>query len=264
MGLPHTPMRGKTVLITGASMGIGKEIALLFAEAGATVVIAARSAELLREVADTATSPPGQLLPFPADVTDPQAVQALVDFALRETGRIDILINNAGVGLNGPISDLDLDSWHKAVELNLIAPVLCIQKVLPIMRRLGGGQIIQISSVAGRVSVPYIGGYAATKFGLNAISDALRIEATPDKVHVISVYPGSTESNFRTNALGERKWPKVRPNRVSGRVVAERVLRASLRGERDVYIRQTDRLLCWFGERFPHLSDWILRNAYKL
>jgi uncharacterized protein len=258
------PFRGKTVIVTGASQGIGRAIALAFHEAGATVVMAARSIDLLRSIAAEAPPAAGRLIPCQADVTDDASVQAMADLALAETGRIDILVNNAGLGLNGPVAELGLEQWQHAVQVNLFGAVRCIQKVVPAMRRQGGGQIIQISSVAGRVSVPYVGAYSATKFALNAISDALRIEETPARIQVISVYPGSTESNFRQNALGAQKWPKVRPAKVSAGVVAERVLAASLRGERDVYIRWKDRLLCWFGERFPRLGDWVLRKAYRL
>ena len=258
------PFNAKTVIVTGASMGIGLAIARAFCAAGATVVAAARSEQALREAADQAASLPGRLLPFPTDVTAEMDVQRLVDCALEQTGRIDILVDNAGMGVNGSVAEVDLDQWRQTLELNLITPVMLIQKVVPLMRRQGGGQIIQISSVAGRVSVPWIGAYSATKFGLNAISDALRLEETPSGIQVISVYPGSTESNFRDNALGERRWAKVRPSRVSAERVAHRVLRASLRGERDVYITLVDRFICWFGERFPRLSDFAMRKAFKL
>lgn len=256
----------KTVVVTGASMGIGEAIAVAFAQEGAHLVLAARSEALLQEVAARleATGARGRVLAVVADVTDPVQVAHLADVARSLTGRVDVLVNNAGLGMNGSVDALDLDAWRRCLDVNLLGAVRVIQAFLPAMKAAGGGTIVQVSSVLGKISTPYTGGYNASKHALNAISDALRLEAAPWGIRVVSVYPGSTESNFRTNALGGIDGRKVRLKRVPAAVVADRVVRAVERGERDVYATVRDRLLCWLGTRLPGLADWAVKRAYRL
>ncbi len=255
--------RGKTVVVTGASMGIGEAIAEAFAREGAHVVLAARSAERLDKVAARIGRAEGQVVAVPTDVTRADDVAELADRSLAITGRVDVLVNNAGVGMNGAVESLDLEQWQRCLDVNLLGAVRVTQAFLPAMKAARGGTIVQISSVLGKISVPYTAGYNASKYALNAISDALRLEVAPYGIRVISVYPGSTESHFRANSLGEADIPKVRPKRVPASVVANRVVRAVLRGERDVYATFRDAALCFMGSRFPRLSDWVLGLAYR-
>jgi short-subunit dehydrogenase len=254
---------GKTVVITGASMGIGEAIAAAFAREGAAVVLAARSRDLLEQVAERLDREGGRVLTIPTDVTRDEDVRRLAEETLAQTGRIDVLVNNAGVGMSGAVAAIDLSEWQRCLEVNVVAPVRVIQAFLPAMKAGGGSTIVQISSVLGKVSVPFTGGYNASKYALNAISDALRLEVAPHGIRVISVYPGSTESNFRVNALGRSDAPKVRIGRVPADVVAARVVEAVRTGRRDVYIRFRDAVLCWAGTRFPRLTDWALGTVYR-
>jgi len=256
-------LAGKTVVITGASMGIGEALAEAFAAAGAHLVLAARSHERLSQVAARLGGGLGQVATVTADITRADDIGRLLQAGLSTNGRADILINNAGIGLNGPVESLDPDEFRRCLEVNLVAPVRVAQAFLPAMKAAGGGVIVQISSVLGKVSVPYTGGYNATKHALNAISDALRLEVAGSGIEVISVYPGSTESNFRTNSLGAARVPKVRLYRMSADVVARRVVRAVERAERDVFITRKDALLCWAATRWPRLADRLLQAAYR-
>lgn len=259
-------LTGKTVVVTGASMGIGEALAEAFAEAGAHVVLAARSPDRLEAAAGriAARGGPGRVVTAPVDVTRDEDVERLLAAGLGITGRVDVLVNNAGVGFNGAVASLDPDQFRRCLEVNLLAPVRLIQAFLPAMRAAGGGTIVQISSVLGKVSVPFTGGYNASKYALNAISDALRLEVGKDGIDVVSVYPGSTESNFRTNSLGAPGAPKVRLYRMSAATVARRVVRAVRGRERDVFITWKDALLCWAATRFPRLADRLLAKVYRL
>jgi short-subunit dehydrogenase len=255
----------KTVVITGASMGIGAAVAEAFAREGANVVLAARSRERLAEIAGRlAASSTGRILAVPADVTSPVDMTALAKQSRSLTGRVDVLVNNAGVGLNGAVESLDLAAFRQCLEVNLLGAVQAIQAFLPDMKAAGGGTVVQISSVLGKFSAPYTAGYNASKHALNAVSDALRLEAAPYGIRVVSVYPGSTESEFRANSLGDTGTPKVRPGRVPAARVAARVVRAVRLGERDVYVTPRDVALCWLATRMPRLADRVLRLVYKL
>lgn len=245
-------------------MGIGEAIAKAFAEEGANLVLAARKGERLNELAAGLAGFGGKVVAVPTDVTEPRQVDRLVTASLALTGRVDVLVNNAGVGINGAVENLDLEQWRHCLEVNLLGAVQVIQSFLPHLRAAGSGTIVQISSVLGKVSTPYTAGYNASKHALNAVSDALRLEVAPFGIKVVSVYPGSTESQFRTNSLGEAHMPKVRFNRVPAELVARRILRAVQREERDVYITFRDRLLCWAATRLPRLADWAIAKAYKI
>lgn len=257
-------LAGKTVIVTGASMGIGEAIAEAFAREGANLVLAARSKEKLEALAARLAGGPGRILAIPADVTSSVDMAALAEESRALTGRVDVLVNNAGVGMNGAVESLDLDALRQCLEVNLLGAVRAIQAFLPGMKTAGGGTIVQISSVLGKFSAPYTAGYNASKHALNAVSDALRLEAAQYGVRVVSVYPASTESNFRANSLGAEGTPKVRPGRVPAALVASRVVQAVRRGERDVYIGPRDAAMCWLATRWPRLFDRAIRMLYKL
>lgn len=254
---------GRVIVVTGASKGIGQAIATAFVAKGAHVVLAARNHDRLREVATGLADRRGFVLTVPVDVTDQADVDRLVQQSLTITGRVDVLINNAGVGMNGAVATLNLQEWRQCLEVNLIGATRVVQSFLPAMIAARGGSIVQISSVLGRISAPYTAGYNASKFALGAISDALRVEVAPHGIRVISVYPGSTESEFRANSLGGADVRKVRVGRVQATRVAQRVIQAVRRGERDAYVRWQDAVLCWAGAHLPHLSDFVLRTAYR-
>jgi NADP-dependent 3-hydroxy acid dehydrogenase YdfG len=185
-GLHH-----KVCLVTGASSGIGEATAVRLAGDGATVVIAARRGDRLDELARRIEGNGGHALSVPTDITDEGQARGLVERAAEELGRLDVLVNNAGVMLLGPIEGADTSEWRRMVELNVLGLLYCTHAALPIMREQGGGHIVNISSVAGRTARAGAGVYNVTKWGVGAFSEALRQEALHANIRVTVIEPGA-------------------------------------------------------------------------
>lgn len=186
-------------IVSGASRGIGKSLALRLAERGHTVACLARSEP---ELVALAAQRPG-LLPVAVDLTDRAATERAVRDLLDRHGACEVLVNNAGYGLRGAIEEISLDRWKRQFEVNLFAAAHLQQLVLPGMRAAGRGAIVNVSSVAGRISTPFSGAYAATKFALEAMSDATRIEVARYGIRVILVEPGPVATDFADVAHAE-------------------------------------------------------------
>jgi NAD(P)-dependent dehydrogenase (short-subunit alcohol dehydrogenase family) len=198
------------VLVTGASSGIGRETALLLARRGARVALAARRRDLLEEVAAVIRDDGGVALVVPTDVTQKAAAQAAASRVRRVWGRIDVLVNNAGVLKPAPVASLRAADLEAMLRVNLFGALFMIQAVLPAMQRRGGGAIINVASLAGRRGVTPLGGYCATKFALVGLTEALRTEVDAARIHVGVVLPGVVETPMVTDidqsaALPE--WP---------------------------------------------------------
>ena len=193
-------VQNKVVIITGASMGIGEATARSFAEAGAKLVLVARSADKLEAVAK---SLPTETLVVPADMTNQAEVNKLMDTAVNRFGQIDILINNAGQAASGAVATVNPEHYRQIIELNLFGPLYAMQAVVPKMKEQGGGIIINISSNVSKMALPGIGAYASTKYALNGLSFTARNELAADNIRVIVFYPGLTATDFGKNALHE-------------------------------------------------------------
>jgi len=194
-GAPH-PLAGQVALVTGASRGIGRGIALAVARAGADVAVAARSAPDLAVVAREIEGLGRRALVVPTDVRDDAAVQALVEGVLATLGRVDILVNNAGLGHFGPVEDMPIEQFDEMIGVNLRGPFLCVRAVVPAMKRQGGGAILNIASVAGLVGNANLSGYNASKFGLMGMTEALMLELRHAGIKVAAICPGSTATDF--------------------------------------------------------------------
>ncbi|MBV9100900.1 MAG: SDR family oxidoreductase [Candidatus Dormibacteraeota bacterium] len=224
-------IRGSVIIITGASSGIGAATARLAHGRGARVVMAARRADRLEELAREL---PGALA-VTTDVTVDGDRRAMVDRCMREHGRIDALINNAGQGLHVPLEDVALEAFRDVLELNLVAPLALIQLVLPAMRAQRSGAIVNISSGTARMSLPGVGAYASTKAALNLLTATARRELADDGITVSLVLPSVTATEFH-----EVLRQGVRPDRrlpfagASPDEVAEAVLRVVETGEEEI------------------------------
>jgi short-subunit dehydrogenase len=257
-------LRDKTVIVTGASSGIGRETAIAFARAGANLVLASRNEAALNEVAAEVAPIVRRVSVIPTDVTQRAAVEAMVEQTAKELGSIDILVNNAGVGLNALLAEGSMTNIRRLFEVNVFGALHCIQAVVPYMKRQGSGQIINVSSVAGKIATPRNGAYAATKFALTAISDALRLELGEHGITVTTVFPGITDTPFGENVLKEVDVPPVPGivRGVSARRVANAIVRAARWERREVYVTVTDRMAVGLKNVSPCVVDWGMRTFY--
>ena len=257
-------LHDKTVIVTGASSGIGRETAIAFARADANLVLAARNEAALNDLAIELAVVGRRVLVLPTDVTQRSAVDILAQRTFEEMGSIDILVNNAGLGLNALLAEGSMTNIRRLFEVNVFGALHCVQAVVPYMRKQGSGQIINVSSVAGKIATPRNGAYAATKFALTAISDALRLELADYGVIVTTVYPGITDTPFVENVLKEVKMrpvPAIVPS-VSPRRVANAIVRAARWEKREVYVTVTDRMAVGLKNVSPCVVDWGMRTFY--
>ena len=187
-------MADRVAVVTGASSGIGAATAVALADAGFGVVLAARRSDRIEALASRIG---GDALAVTCDVSDDAAAHSLIDRAKSELGRVDVLVNNAGVMLLGPITGADTEEWRRMVGANLLGLMYCTHAALPVMQEQGGGHIVNVSSVAGRTARLGFGVYNATKWGVVAFSESLRQEALHSNVRVTVVEPGFVETELQ-------------------------------------------------------------------
>lgn len=259
-------VRDKVVLITGGSGGIGLAAAQVFAQAGSKVALAARSGDKLAGIVEGLEAAGTDALAIQADVSQKAEVERMIDQVYQHFGRLDILINNAGQGLNGSVAVVNNDNFHQIVELNIFGPLYTMQAAAPRMREHGGGLIINISSMVSKLRIPSIGGYAATKYALNALSHTARIELAPDNIRVITVYPGQTATDFGKNALKDSdSQPRGGYSRGdSAEKVGQKILEAAQKEPRDQYMATPMRVVATMSNLVPGLIDrMIARRVAK-
>jgi NADP-dependent 3-hydroxy acid dehydrogenase YdfG len=233
----------KVVIITGASAGIGEATARRFAAAGAKVVLVARSAEKLAALAEELGRLQQTAWPAPADMRDRAAVDRMAEQVVQRHGRIDILINNAGQAAAGTVAEVRLEDFRSILELNVFGVLYGIQAVVPVMRRGGGGVILNVSSMVTKMHIPGLAAYAATKSALNMLSETARVELAADHIRVITVYPRLTATDFGKNSLGDRGLRQGQraggtggPPADSAELVAQRILEAAQAEPAEQYV----------------------------
>jgi short-subunit dehydrogenase len=254
-------LRGKSVVITGASSGIGKAAALEMARRGARVVLAARRTEQLETVAAACRALGVEATAVATDVTRPEDCRRLIASA----GHVDVLVNNAGFGIFDTIAEANDDDLRSMMDTNYFGALHCVRAVLPQMLERRGGTIVNVASIAGIMGYARMGGYSATKFAIIGMTEALRDEVVDRGVRVAMVCPGTTETEFFATAE-RQKMPGA--SRLLPSVTPERVARAVCDAAEDGRYR---RILPYFAHVYmrmkevsPRFAHWMMRKTSVL
>ncbi len=261
-------LQDRVLVVTGASAGIGRAAALEAALRGARVVLSARREEKLREAAREIESAGGRALVQGADVSSREEVEALVARAREAFGRVDAFLANAGYGFLWPAADLPEEDHRRLFEVNYWGTVHCVKAVVPLFRAQGRGHLLITSSFVGKIGLPYYGPYSATKAAQDALATALRLELEPEGIHVSSIYPIGTATEFHqvsariTGSPGAfRNTPSLFVQ--SARHVGRRIARCLERPVPEVWPSGLSRCLAALGVLSPRLTRFLLRAHAK-
>jgi short-subunit dehydrogenase len=261
----ETELSGKIVVVTGASMGIGEAIAKLFAGHGASVVLLSRDAARAA-AARTRIGHSERTLALACDVRQRDQIDDAVALTVARFGRIDVWVNNAGHGILDSVAQVDIALVRETFDTNFFGVLAAMQAVIPTMRKQAAATIINISSVAGHIPVPFLALYSATKFALNGMGKAARLELKSAGIHVMTVCPGYVRTDFGANAVKGSEQKQVRPTSVRG-ITAERVAYAVLVGyrnkKREVIVPWTMHPMVKLYQLFPGLVEWFMLRMAK-
>jgi short-subunit dehydrogenase len=259
-------MKNKVVVITGASSGIGAALARRFAGAGFRLVIAARRMERLVLLEEELTGV--EIFCVRTDVSSEADCRILIEKTIERFGRIDVLINNAGVSMRALFEKLDLSVMHSLMDVNFWGTVYCTKYALPWLLK-SGGSVVGVISVAGYISFPTRTGYAASKFAVRGFLDSLRIENSKKGLHVLVAAPGFTESEIRISALNatgdpQGESPRDEKRMMTAETCANHIYRAVVRRKRQLILTFMEgKMTVFLGKFFPSVLDRIIYNSLK-
>lgn len=259
--------QNRSVLITGGSSGLGREIARAFARRGARVAIVARDPQRLTEAADLLRAESGEVLAIAADITRPEDVQRLMAECLGRYGGLDVLVNCAGRSARGELLQTGAEAFGELMELNLLALVRCTRAALPHLLA-SRGHVVNIGSLAAKIAGRYLGAYAATKFAVAAYSQQLRLELGPQGLHVLLVCPGPIARDQPRRYAGSENLPPgaalpgggVKVGRIQPQRLAEAIVRACERRRAELIVPAKARLLFVLAQLSPRLGDWLVER----
>jgi uncharacterized protein len=257
-------MTGKVVVVTGASMGIGETIAHVFADHGASVVLLARDASRA-EAARHRVGHADRTLALACDVRHREEIDRVLGLVLHNFDRVDVWVNNAGVGMRDTVAEMEMTVCRELFETNFFGMIACMQAVIPAMKAGGGGSIINVSSVAGHIPLAFGAPYSASKFAMNALGKAARMELQRDHIHVLTVCPGYVRTGFGSNMIASNKG-NIRPESVRG-ITAKRVARAAYdgyrKGKREVIVPWTMIPVVKLYQLLPGLVEWGMARMMR-
>jgi len=266
-------LKNKVVLITGGSRGLGLVLARQICAEGGRVVLLARDLDELARAKEDLAVRGGEAFTIQCDLLESAQIQSAVRQTIEHFGRIDILINNAGIIEVGPLEHMTREDFERAMKLHFWAPLELIMQIIPEMRRRGGGRIVNISSIGGKIAVPHMAPYAASKFALVGLSDALRAELARDSIHITTVTPGL----MRTGSEGHAKFKgdhaaeyksftgasKLPFASISAERAARKILAGCRRGQPALIMPMPARALIIANAFFPNLTARIFKIVNK-
>jgi short-subunit dehydrogenase len=255
---------GSRMLITGASQGIGRALAIEAVKQGAKVLAAARQRSLLEELAAEVKAAGGSLEIVAADVTSPADREAMVKAAQEKLGGLDILVNNAGIGSTGHYADVEFDHIRKIFEVNLFGLTETTRVFLPMLKQGNKPAIVNIGSIAGKRGIPARSHYASSKFAVQGFSEAIRAELAKDGIDVLVVSPGLTQTNFSKNMIEQKA--KVQLDHMRGMTseqVAQATLNSIARGKNETVLTLNGKLLVLVSRFLPRLADMISKKKVR-
>lgn len=261
-------LSGRGVLITGGSRGLGLELARAFGEEGARIALLARDEEELQRAADDLESRDIAAITVPCDLRDEQAVQAAVDEVARRLGRLDVLVNNAGVMKVGPLEHMRLDDFKDAMDVHFYGPLVASLAARPYLAERGGGRIVNITSIGGRVAFPHLSPYTASKFAAVGLSEGLRAELAKEHIYVTTVIPGLLRTgsprnvDFKGQHEKEQSWFTVSDSlplvSADAARTAKRIVEACKHGDAELYITPQAKVAAVGQAAFPGVMARVL------
>lgn len=251
------------VLLTGASSGIGWETALVLAEEGCRLAVTARRVERLQELAGLCKERSGvEPLVMQADMRRREDIERMVKETVARFGRLDVLINNAGVLFMQEFTSMPLSDMQNLMDTNFWGPLHAVRAAAPFMKKQGGGHVINVGSGVSRRGLPYMAVYSATKFALAGLTESIRLELAPQNIRFTFVYPGSIETEMpagvdraRLPANYPAHFPGIHPKRVAGEI-----LWAVRKQPLEVYVPGWVRATSWLSVIWPSLADWVVKK----
>jgi NAD(P)-dependent dehydrogenase (short-subunit alcohol dehydrogenase family) len=272
--MPRFSYRDKVALITGGSRGLGLEIARQICVQRGKVALIARDTEELARAKTDLDRFGTEVLTVQCDLLEGAQIQSAVQQTLERFGKIDILINNAGIIQTGPLDHMKIDDFDRAMRLHFWAPFVLQMLIVPQMRTNGGGRIVNISSIGGKVAVPHMAPYSASKFALTGLSDAIRAELARDKILVTTVTPGmmrtgsQVHANFKGDHSAEYKWFEMSSRlplaSISAERAARKILAACRRGKPALVMPWIAYFIIAANALFPNLTGYLMKivNRY--
>jgi short-subunit dehydrogenase len=254
-------LAGSRIAITGASSGIGRELARELASQRARLVLNARREDRLNELATELRSKGAEVVIAAGDITEPATREAIIDQARTAFGGLDVLVNNAGMGAIGRFDEATPERLRRIMEVNFFALVELTRLALPLLKEGKRPLIVNMGSILGHRGIPLHAEYCASKFALRGFSEALRAELSTSGVGVLVVSPGTTDTEFQENVLEKpSQMPWSAPRGVAPADVARATVRAMLRRRHEIVPNRYGRLLVWLNRLSPRLVDWWMQR----
>jgi dehydrogenase/reductase SDR family member 7B len=264
---PKGYFKDKVIIITGASSGIGKALAMQFSAAGGKIVLAARNLNRLQDVAKNIKTNGGKAIIVPTDVTNHRDCYHLIDKTLEVYGGIDIMLNNAGISMRAGFVEVNIDVLKRVMNTNFWGTVYCTKYALPHLLE-SKGSLVAISSICGITPLPGRTGYAASKHAISGFMDTIRLEHLTNSLHVLTVHAGFTASNIRNVALNQygeeqKESPRNEDKMMSAEAVAKAVVKAIKLKKRDIILSRNGKFIIWLYKRLPRIADRLIYNEME-